>query len=978
MIRRGLIAGGVVAAVLVSAWVVPRSLDWNHYRSQITALAAARLGRPVSIAGELRLTLLPQPVLTAGGISVSDPVTGAVFTARAMQMRVGMLGLLVGRIDPEALDLDDAVLQLPWPIATDGFKMRPPEAFAATIHDGTLIIGTTRITALDGTLATFGDFGAVNVFGTAKLAGEDWGFEGTVGPIAADHESDLSAIFTGENAQDGAMLRVNGQLRDDGTLSAQMASSGPNLSRIVPGPAVSFGAEAHITAAGNVLLGNNLTLELGGEDGRGSFRWQTGNPGFSLQLATTRLDLDRWSGVWLNPAAAGGSGRFDITADAAVLGGGLLRNFHINLDRGRTLMLHQASAILPGETAFSASGTASFRGDRLAIDRGEFTLKGNDIAPTWAWLAAATPALPKLPAAGPLTADFAGSIAGTGDAITLSGVKGTLNNVVVAGSLTLARGARTKVTANISTDQLPLDRFAALNPASVLDYDLTVAAKAASFQSFTAQDASFHLIKDQTGTTLSLDRASIDGAMLTGSASETPDGSISNAVIDADAPKMAPLLAALPDGGWQVPAAAGALPVSLHAEFKGPLKALKGTVTAAAGETQLQILPVIDLPDRTATGAITLHHPGAWRLVSLLGGPDVARWVGVGSLGLIARFDAKPGHLGIDYFDMAFGGMRLAGGLGFDWANDHWALNGQVNSDRLPVAWPQLAGNEALPTDWMKRGSGKIAITAGKLTLDDTPVASDLHATLALDGGVLSVNDLAVKIGGGSASGSAAWHALDPQPAIAVNVKAANIDWNAPILGGPLDVTSGTMSGGADLTASGHTPNTWLATLAGHADLSMTGGSLNGFDIAQAQAASKIPGNLRAQNALLAAMKNGSSPFDQLHIAASIKDGGVSITDGTLTGAGSAVLAGIADLPASVLNLELTLGLPDGAPPVAARFKGPFAAPAVTVDISGFKKWLAQRKLPKNAAKRISRAKSGGNQRPSAPPGGKALPRSYQ
>src|SRR5208282_4535142 len=127
-------------------------------------------------------------------------------------------------------------------------------------------------------------------------------------------------------------------------------------------------------------------------------------------------------------------------------------------------------------------------------------------------------------------------------------------------------------------------------------------------------------------------------------------------------------------------------------------KALTGKITVDAGETELVALPVIDLPDQTVSGALTLRDPGAWRLVQLLGGPDVTPWVGVGSLGLLARFNAKAGYVGIDYLDLAFGGMRVLGGLTFDQSDDKWALDGQLASDRLPIAWPAVAADTQIPT----------------------------------------------------------------------------------------------------------------------------------------------------------------------------------------------------------------------------------------------------------------------------------------
>ena len=68
-----LVAGAVLLlAVVAAVLVLPGTLDWNRYRDEIAALASRGIGRPVRINGNVSLSLLPQPVLTASGMTVAD------------------------------------------------------------------------------------------------------------------------------------------------------------------------------------------------------------------------------------------------------------------------------------------------------------------------------------------------------------------------------------------------------------------------------------------------------------------------------------------------------------------------------------------------------------------------------------------------------------------------------------------------------------------------------------------------------------------------------------------------------------------------------------------------------------------------------------------------------------------------------------------------------------------------------------------
>ena len=951
-IRRALIAAGALGALAAALYIVPRVLDWDRYRAQISSLAADRLGWPVSIQGSIGLTILPEPVLTAGQISVTDPITGAVFSAQEMRLQVGFLGLLAGRIDPKALDLDNAEGHLPWPLPHAGLVPRPPSAFAATIRDGTFFIGAQKLSNVNGRLATDGETGGARINGTARFQGVNWVIDANLVSTGAGDQATLEANFTGQNAAEGAMLQLDGQFSGEGSFSGNLSASGPDLSRLMPAPAVPFGAEAKITLAGSQLSGSDLTLELNGASGHGAFRWQSADPAFTLQLATTRLDLDRWQRVWNVAPTNSLSSRFDLTANAAQLAGATLRDVHLDLERNNTLTLRDFTATLPGETAFTARGKASFDGQDWHIDQGNFTVRTADITPSVSWLAAANPDIPSLPGWAPLSVHMAGQLRGTVHALSVTGLQGTLGNVPVSGSLAFAHGTRTQFQADLKTDQLAIASLAALNLSPNLDYDLKIAAGSASLGPITARALGFHLTRDQNGSRLFDASANVAGANVTGSYNRAADGTVTYSTIDAAAPSLAPLLALLP-GGWRGTSALAALPLTLHATFKGPALALSGNIDLTAGSTRLSILPVIDLTDQTASGAVTLQDPGAWRLIQRLGGPDVSGWVGVGSLGLLARFNAKAGHVGFDYLDLALGGMRVKGNLALDLAGDNWALNGALTSDRLPLAWPRLADATPIPTAWVQGGSGKITLDAKTITANDTVVASSLHADLALANGVLSIGNVAVNWGAGSIQGNATWRALDPEPSLNLSANFKQIALNGPVTGGRLDLLAGDLTGQISLDATGHTPTTMLSTLGGQIDLTVDQGKLVGFDLAKAQAATALPGTYRPQTALLAALKAGTTNFNQLHIAATIKDGGLSIDNGTLQAGSNVTLTGIADLPGGALDIGLALQLPGQAPPVAARYKGNFAAPGVTVDMAGFKKWLVQR----GKVKRVIKAK---------------------
>ncbi len=62
------------------AFIVPRFIQWGDYRERLETMGTTAFGAPVTIAGDISLTLLPQPQLL---------LTKVLVWARPMRLRSG-------------------------------------------------------------------------------------------------------------------------------------------------------------------------------------------------------------------------------------------------------------------------------------------------------------------------------------------------------------------------------------------------------------------------------------------------------------------------------------------------------------------------------------------------------------------------------------------------------------------------------------------------------------------------------------------------------------------------------------------------------------------------------------------------------------------------------------------------------------------------------------------------------------------------
>src|SRR5208337_4699835 len=115
--RRRLAAAGLALAALaalLAVLIVPPLVSVSRYKSRITQLMAASLGRPVRLSS-VELRLLPRPGFVLTDLTVEeDPAYGAepVLHANTVTASVRLLSLWRGRLELDSIHVDEASLNL--------------------------------------------------------------------------------------------------------------------------------------------------------------------------------------------------------------------------------------------------------------------------------------------------------------------------------------------------------------------------------------------------------------------------------------------------------------------------------------------------------------------------------------------------------------------------------------------------------------------------------------------------------------------------------------------------------------------------------------------------------------------------------------------------------------------------------------------------------------------------------------------------
>ncbi len=1044
----------LLVVVVAAVWLLPSMLDWNRYRASIADLASERIGLPVRIDGPISLTLLPHPTLTAERVSLR----GSVGTATAAQLRlqVALGPLLGGRIDARDLVLRGLDVTLPWaPVSGPGLLAKAAPDWlshvSARVEGGRLAIGQLVLTDIDATLATSDTTGSYMLAGTAKAdalrpgaakagavkppeakpaeakpgsepaaqgkaAGEKpadgkaepaqgWHFTARLSRPGGDGAVGLELAMDGLGKLVGLGGSLTGQIARDGTLAGRVTLRGPDLSQLLPAPAVPFHAQGRVNVADGLAVADQLSGEIGGAATSGAVALRLDpRPRLDVAISTSRLDLDAWAPALLSADAGKvgvgkpGVGRpgvggmpigIDLSAEAASLGGGTLRRLRGAFDiEDGTVVVREARAVLPGDATFRLTGRlspAEREAGGVRLD-GTASVWAPTLRTTLAW-GAALPGDDGLPAGALRSARLSGHVVADAGGVTVERMTGVLDGGAVTGSLALRLGGQPRLLVDLSVDQFDLEPWlpeAAPSPSALLGRLAAVAPGLARLGSGLALEVKLRAVRGLLHgvalAPLSLDLAAEQGRLalhearfelggMQGSLSGTlleggrlADGKL--ALQAAHATGLAELLPGLLPGftadlrGPVAPVLAGLLrapiwlgPVDLQVQAAGTAAALGVKLVGSMGDLRIDAQPMLDLagPAWRWQGPVTLRHPGAPRLAVALGLRAAPVWLGDGSLSLVAQVSAGAAGVGLQDFTLTAGGLHATGGLELRLdAPGGPSLTGAVSADQLPLPAPE--GADPLPVGALAGWQASVRLEAARVLAGGAVVLRKARGTLALSDGTLRLEGVTGQLAGGALALRASLDGRAASPLLAVQGTLTGAELNGPLLDEPFDLTAGTVDAKLTLASHGFSPDGLLAGMSGALGIVVRGGALSGIDLPAVVTALRAPASA-GEPALRTALEGGSMGFDALEVNATLAQGVVHLEQTRLSApSGGIDIAGDVALPDSRLDLRLLLrpALPQAAgavvapPGIGLRITGTPAHPQRAPELADVIRWRAE------------------------------------
>ena len=994
-----LVALGVLAVLIAGIWLVPGWLDWSRYRAGIAALASERLGRTVRIGGDVTLHLLPQPILTASDVTIGsgeDDRAGIGLHAQALRLRVGLGALLAGNVDARELTLQGAELDLPWPPANGALALRPPSwvtGLEARIEDGRLRVGDLVLRGIGATISTDPDTGTLSIAGTGQTGANgdarDWTFTARLARPGPDGTAGLDMSLDGQGRLRDTGGTFSGTIGADGELQGRVAGRGPNLSALMPAPALPWRGDGRLSASGGLAVADELALEIGDSPARGAVALRV-SPAARLDLAIAagRLDLDAWLPALLardsSALRAGVPTGIDLSAEAATLAGGTVRRLRAGLDlEAGAMRLRDVSAMLPGEALVALSG--AFTGGSPAIVGSGARFEGSvraavpDLRATLAWLARGTDLLgPRgtkpadgLPAWLPenvlRAADLTARVTAHAGGFGVTNLAGRLDGSVIGGDVAMrlpGNGLPPKVEGGLTLDRLVLDTWLPVPDRAALpgfpavrqagadwlarlrryESELRLQVKQAEWGGSALGAVTVELQTDAGRVFLRRLEAQPFGMQLSASGQVVAEAGHDSRLVDGraelsggDMAALAPFVSALP-GGWPALAPLVRSSGRVLVQAAGPAEAITGRVLLEASDLRAELRPTIDTISGRWTGSLMVHHPGAPRLLEAFGMQGPAAWLGDGSLSLVGQLAGAPGRLELDGATLAAGALRVSGRLGVAGRR----LTGLLSAESLPLPLVYPRSPEPWSLSWMRGWQASVRLDAAQVLAGLSPVAEDAAATVVLENDVLHVVGLTGRALGGTVTGSISLDAGADPPRLGLRGAAAGLALDG-LFGGPLDIVSGQATGSFDVSAEGFSPAAILATLSGTGTAQVRNGVLAGLDLAAANAA-MVPVDGGVTGRIATALTGGTTPFSAIDAGFTLTRGLAAI-EGTLTSpAGAAGFRGSYDLRGEGLDVRADVRLAtEGAPVLGLRISGTGHDVVRTPELVGLARWLAER-----------------------------------
>lgn len=514
-----LIALGVVVFVAAAALIAPSFIDWNKYKGEIAGPIERATGRSLAMNGDLSLTILPTPRLSASDVRLS--VAGGThdfLTLRSLEVQIALWPLLRGEIQVTSVRLVEPEVFLE--VAEDGtpnwtFGASSSESAPATNPGQAAAISVERVVVANGVVNFAGKDGrrervdsitatltASNLAegpfaaeGRFSLRDQAIGFDVAVGALTASAPSLRGKL---ELERGGAVATIQGTftgLSKTPTLDAKFGFEGSDLrealstlarlagrdiSLVVPG-AQSFAINAAVSGTPEGVSLNDVSLVVGETRATGAASVVLGAPlEVDATLSLGRLDLDAWANavaIETSGAAAAKSqagvapqlsnpltsldgvrATLTLTGEALTYRGGLIRQLRVvaNAAEG-AIDLTALNAMLPGGSDVSLSGRMTTVDGQPRFD-GTVELASSDFRAAADWLGLS---LDGIAEARLRQVSFQSRLRATKDLGQAFGIDLRLDSSRITGGVAYAFRARPSFSIDLEIDRLNLDAYLA-------------------------------------------------------------------------------------------------------------------------------------------------------------------------------------------------------------------------------------------------------------------------------------------------------------------------------------------------------------------------------------------------------------------------------------------------------------------------------------------------------------------------------------
>ncbi len=674
------IVGSLLIAVLLVAFAVPRFIDWVPYKREIETRIRDATGIEVTLAGPLRIEILPKLALNAQDVIID--ATDAKVSAARLRAEVSVASLFDKTPHLVSLELDGGVVKLAEGAATD-----PATALVGVLSKGdalqvdSITFNTVAVTRADDDtpiatiergeasfplrtgplrLAAEGIFG--DIVGRGRLA---------IGPPETKLDRHVSLAFDsdGEGDDKGLRLTFEGQASENGsspvTVDGAVALAQSDNIKLRtgdagPGDKPLWRAQAKAHGELRSLRFDEIEITRGEATplrltGNGALDLGAGDPKLTLDLSARRLALDSLVEASAAEAKApGASGALPVGRALEALAGLATASVpsplsvEFNLRAETVELAHESFANLQLKGRATASdlsissananwigrGEVGFSGNAVgagkALARGHVDVKAQDAAAFLQGLGLANEganARIPLALAGELTLDREGaSVDGLGLTLAGSRITGKLG-VKAARDGRPARVEAELASRDLDLENWPLGAVTRVFPASLAG-SLQIHVERLRAGKGAGDVGRLDMSVSRRDGETSIDRLQLQGFEgLSLSGAGAIGGAGSSFEVRIAAPKAAPLAAlsrlVLPQRAVDaLDARRGSLEplaLSLSARRAASIPAIEVTLSGTAAASRLDATATLDANFAPSAGEIALTAPEATALLDQLG-----------------------------------------------------------------------------------------------------------------------------------------------------------------------------------------------------------------------------------------------------------------------------------------------------------------------------------------------------------------------